>query len=240
MSIQTRSVEYHDGDCLLEGLKCWDDEMDKPRPGVLVAHAWRGRSEFEDGKARRLAELGYVGVAMDLFGKGVLGTSIEENRALMQPFLDDRTLLQRRMKLGVEQARMQEEVDASQIAAIGFCFGGLCVLDLARTGAEVTGVVSFHGLFTPPNNTGGNRIIAKVLVMHGWDDPMATPQQLTELGHELTMMGADWQIHAYGNTMHAFTNPSANDPGFGTQYRQEADRRSWQSMQAFLSEIFAS
>lgn len=243
MTIRTQTVEYRDGDRLLEGFKCWDGAASGSRrgvrPGVLVTHAWRGRSAFEERKARQLAELGYVGFALDLYGKGVLGKSVEENRALMKPFMDDRALLQRRMQLAVAEIRAQKEVDERHVAAIGYCFGGLCVLDLARTGCDVDGVVSFHGLFVSPGNTAGNRISAKVLAMHGWEDPMATPEHLAGLGNELTMMGADWQIHAYGNAMHAFTNPDANDPDFGTVYNEDADRRSWQSMQAFLSEIFA-
>lgn len=239
MTIRTRHVEYRDGDRLLEAEMAWDDDAPGRRPGVLIAHAWRGRSEFENGKARRLAELGYVGFALDLFGKGVLGNSVEENSALIQPFMDDRALLQRRMQLSLDQLRSQEEVDRTKVAAMGFCFGGLCVLDLARTGADVNGAVSFHGLLTPPGNTADNRIKSRVLVMHGWDDPMSTPDHLVALGNELTSMKADWQIHAFGNAMHAFTNPDANDPGLGTVYQADADRRSWQMMQAFFSEIFA-
>ena len=241
MTIQTRTVAYRDADQPLEGYLCWDDASSQHdvRPGVLVSHTWRGRGPFEEAKARQLAELGYVGFALDLYGRGVLGNSVEENRALMQPFMADRTLLQRRMQLAVAMIRSQKEVDKAHIAAIGYCFGGLCVLDLARVGADVDGVVSFHGLFTPPGNTEGNRISAKVLAMHGWEDPMATPEQLAGLAHELTKMGADWQIHAYGNVMHAFTNPDANNPEFGTVYHEAADRRSWNSMRAFLSEIFA-
>jgi dienelactone hydrolase len=216
----------------------WEDGGKDPRPGVLVSHAWGGRSDFEDGKADRLAELGYVGFAIDLFGKGRRGGSKEENAALIQPFLDDRAMLQRRMALGLEQIRKQKEVDASRVAAMGFCFGGLCVLDLARTGADISGIASFHGLFGKPGNTEGNQIQAKVLVMHGWDDPMATPEQFLGLTEELTEMGADWQIHAYGNTVHAFTNPAAADPDFGTVYSADADRRSWQALQLFLAEIF--
>jgi dienelactone hydrolase len=121
---------------------------------------------------------------------------------------------------------------------MGFCFGGLCVLDLARTGTDLLGVASFHGLFSPPGNTEGNRILAKILVMHGWDDPMATPDQVVGLAEELTAMGADWQIHGYGNTVHAFTNPTANDVAYGTVYDADADRRSWQNLQLFLAEIF--
>lgn len=239
MSIRTRTIEYEDGDALLEGELAWDDAGVAARPGVLIAHAWRGRSEFESGKARSLAELGYAGFAMDLYGKGVRGGSIEENRALMRPFMEDRALLQRRMRLALECLRSQEEVDAARTGAIGFCFGGLCVLDLARTGAGIGGVASFHGLLRPPGNTLANTIRAKVLVLHGWDDPMATPDELVALGRELTSMGADWQIHAFGNAMHAFTNPQANDPGFGTVYQADADRRSWQLAQAFLAEVFA-
>jgi len=216
----------------------WDDSAHDPRPGVLVSHAWGGRGEYEEHRAELLAELGYVGFALDLYGKGVRGTSKEENAALMQPLLDDRGMLQRRMQLALEQLRGQKEVDSARVAAMGYCFGGLCVLDLARTGADVAGVASFHGLFGQPGNTPGNRISARVLVMHGWDDPMATPDQVLGLADELTSMGADWQIHAYGSTMHAFTNPDANDPDFGTVYSATADRRSWQSLQLFLAEIF--
>lgn len=239
MSIATRPVEYEDGGQRFEAFVAWDSGAGERRPGVLIAHAWRGCGEQERAKAEQLAELGYVGFALDLYGKGNRGGSVGENRKLMQPFMDDRTLLQRRMQLALRVIREQTEVDGPRVAAIGFCFGGLCVLDLARTGADISGVVSFHGLFRPPGNTAGNRIRAKVLVLHGWDDPMAPPDALLELGHELTAMQADWQIHAYGNAMHAFTNPGANDPEFGTVYHADADRRSWQAMQAFLAELFS-
>ena len=238
MSIQTRLVEYKDGDILLEAYVAWDESSHDSRPGVLISHAWSGRSEFEEGKAAQLAELGYVGFALDLYGKGVKGGDPDQNRALMQPLLDDREMLQRRMHLALDNIRKQKEVDDERVAAMGFCFGGLCVLDLARTGADILGAASFHGLFSPPGNTEGKEISAKVLVMHGWDDPMAAPDQALALADELTAAGADWQIHAYGNTVHAFTNPAANDVEHGTVYDANADRRSWQSLQLFLAEIF--
>jgi dienelactone hydrolase len=240
LGIRTRPVEYADGDTVLEGLLAWDDTADAPRPGVMVSHAWAGRREFEDGKARALAELGYTGFALNLYGKGVRGGSAEENAALMQPFVDDRAMLQARMRLSLDIMRAQPEVDGQRVAAIGFCFGGLCVLDLARTGVDLAGVVSFHGLLGSPGNTAGNSINAKILALHGWDDPMATPEQVLALADELTGQGADWQLHAYGNTVHAFTNPEANDPDFGTVYSPAADRRSWAAMTGFLDELFAT
>ncbi len=238
MTIQTRHVDYRDGDVHLQAYVAWDAAAEGQRPGVMISHAWAGRSDFENGKAEELAKLGYVGCALDLYGKGVLGNSTEENSALMQPFLDDREMLQGRLQIALNVLKDLEEVDASRVAAIGFCLGGLCVLDLARTGADLSGVVSFHGLFGSPGNTAGNKVKAKVLALHGWDDPMATPDQVVSLAEELTSMGADWQIHGYGNTMHAFTNPNANDPGFGTVYSADADRRSWNALQNFLSEVF--
>ncbi len=237
MGIQTRSIDYSHNGVPLEGILAWDDALAGPRPAVLVSHAWAGRDAFAVGKARALAELGYAGFALDMYGNGLVGSGPEENAKLMGPFMDDRALLQGRQLAALDAVRRQPEVDAGRVAAMGFCFGGLCVLDLARTGADLRGVASFHGLLTPPGNTEGNRIKAKVLVLHGYDDPMAPPEQVLELASELTLGGADWQIHAYGNTVHAFTNPQANDPGFGTVYKAEADRRSWQALKNFLAEV---
>jgi dienelactone hydrolase len=238
MALQQRVVEYCDGGTVFEGRLTWDDSQPGPKPGILVAHAWGGRSDYEDGKADRLAALGYVAFALDLYGKGVRGGDPDTNAALMQPFLDDRAMLQQRMRVSLHALRGQPEVDTDRVAAIGFCFGGLCVLDLARSSADVAGVVSFHGLFSPPGNTSGNEVRAKVLALHGWDDPMAPPEAVQGLASELSAMGADWQIHAYGNTMHAFTNPAADNADMGTVYDPVADRRSWRAMNNFLEELF--
>jgi dienelactone hydrolase len=238
LSLKHRLVEYRDGDTVLEGRIVWDDSIAGPRPGVLVSHAWGGRSDYEDGKADGLASLGYAALALDLYGKGVRGSSPEENGALMQPFLDDREMLQQRLLISLAALREQEEVDVDKTAAIGFCFGGLCVLDIARVGGDVAGVVSIHGLFSPPGNTAGKTIDARVLALHGWDDPMATPDDVNLFTNEMSAMKADWQLHAYGNTMHAFTNPAANSPDRGTVYDATADRRSWQAIGNFLEELF--
>ncbi|UZR29129.1 dienelactone hydrolase family protein [Methylococcus mesophilus] len=237
MAVQTRDIDYRHADALLSGFLAYDDDLSLPRPAVLISHAWGGRDEFVCTKARRLAELGYVAFALDMYGKGVLGEGPEQNVRLMQPFVSDRGLLQARITAALDTLRALPEVDPAHIAAMGFCFGGLCVLDLARTGADLRGVVSFHGLFTPPGNTAGRKIRAKVLVLHGYEDPMTPPDQVIALSRELTEAGADWQIHMYGHVVHAFTNPLANDPSFGTVYDPTADRRSWQAMQNFLTEV---
>lgn len=238
MGIKTRQIEYTHGDVLLQGLMAWDDQHKSPRPGVLVSHAWRGRSEFENEKARELARLGYTGFALDLYGKGICGSSPEENRALMQPFLDDRAMLRDRLLLALETMRAQAEVNDQQTAAIGYCFGGLCVLDLARCGADIKGAVSFHGLLGAPAGLPGKTPQARILVLHGWNDPMATPSDVLALAEEFGEAGADWQLHAYGTASHAFTNPAANDAAHGLLYDASADRRSWSSMQSFLQELF--
>lgn len=209
-----------------------------PAPLVLVCHAWAGRSQFENDKAHALAELGYTSVAIDIFGKDVLGKDKDECQSLIQPFVEDRAKLQDLLKANIETMKGLPEADASKIAAIGFCFGGLCVLDMARSGAAIDGVVSFHGLLNAPGNT-IERIKTKVLALHGWDDPMATPDDVKALGEEMTKAKADWQLHGYGGVMHAFTNPAANDPDFGTVFNAQAEKRSWSSMRLFLNELFA-
>ncbi|MCY4211174.1 MAG: dienelactone hydrolase family protein [Gammaproteobacteria bacterium] len=236
--IQERFIEYEHEGVTLEGFLACDDAEQGERPAVMVVHAWGGRSQFECDKARALAELGYVGFAADLYGKGVLGASVEENASLIQPFLDDRAKLQSRLTTALATLSSQPEVDESQVAAIGYCFGGLCVLDLARIGTDIKGVASFHGLFRAPGNTAGTRITAKVLALHGHEDPMVPVDAVVALEQELTQAGADWQIHVYGNTLHAFTNPDANNPDLGAIYNKRAEQRSWQTLLNFLEELF--
>jgi dienelactone hydrolase len=238
VSIQTKTIDYSQDGETFEGFLAWDESNSGPRPGIVISHAWGGAGGFEQERARDLAQLGYVGFCLDLYGKGVRGSSPEENSKLMQPFLADRALLQKRMRLAIDVAGQQDQIDARKVAAMGYCFGGLCVLDLARTGGDVLGVVSFHGLFVPPGNTTGNKITAKVLALHGWDDPMVPPDAVVGLAAELTEAGADWQIHGFGHTKHAFTNPEAKDPAHGLQYNESAKNRSWKMLVDFLAEIF--
>lgn len=233
MTIQTTIVPYEHSGVALNGYLAWDDSQTGPRPLVLVAHAWGGQTDMERGFAQKVAGMGYAAFAIDLFGK--TGGSKEENQALIKPFIEDRALLQARMAESLRVARAQD-VCAQDAAAIGFCFGGLCVLDLARIGADVAGVVSFHGLFGAPDVGKADTISAKVLLLHGWDDPMAKPESVLAITEELTEAKADWRLHAYGGTMHAFTNPAANDPDFGTVFDQRANDLAWKACEDFLAE----
>ncbi len=239
MAITENTVVYMDGDVVLEAFFAFDDAFTERRPAVLISHTWCGRDTFVADKARKLAALGYVGFALDMYGKGILGANVEENARLMQPFMEDRAKLQQRMKAALNTVKLLPWVDDSKIAAMGFCFGGLCVLDLARSGADIKGVVSFHGLLFPPENIQGNKIKAKILALHGRDDPMGLPEQVLAFQEEMTQADVDWQFVSYGHTVHAFTNPVANNPDFGTVYQADADRRAWLSMQNFFTEIFA-
>jgi dienelactone hydrolase len=231
-------IRYKDGATECVGYLAHPDGKSKV-PAVLIAHAWDGCDEFARSKARALAELGYAGVALDIYGAGKCGSGPQENAGLMQPFLDDRAMLRRRLGAGLSWAAANRLIDAKRIAAMGFCFGGLCVLDMARSGADLRGVISFHGLFTPAAGIPNARIKARVLALHGYDDPMVPPNAVLALAKELTESGADWQIHAYGNTLHAFTNPAARDRSFGAYYDANADRRSWETTINFLKECLA-
>jgi dienelactone hydrolase len=239
MSVISNTVAYLDGDVLLEAFFAFDDAFQGRRPAVLINHTWAGRDEFVAEKAKKLAALGYVGFAVDMYGKDIMGSSPEENEKLMRPFMNNRQMLQKRMQAALYAVKLMPWVDDSKIAAIGFCFGGLCALDLARTGVELKGVVSFHGLLGKPDNTQGNIIKAKILALHGHDDPLAPVDQVLAFEQEMTSAGADWQLHTFGNTLHAFTNPQANSPDFGMAYQADADRRSWLAMENFMTEVFA-
>ncbi len=240
MSVTTQLVEYEDGGQTLEGYFARPEGSSATLSTVLVCHAWGGRGEFECEKARALAELGYTAFAVDLYGKGVLGTGPEENQELMRPFIQDRAMLRRRLGKALNTVRGIDNVDESRLAAIGYCFGGLCVLEMARARLPVNGVVSFHGLLGAPDNIETGPVTAKVLALHGWNDPMAPPSAVEGFGEEMNTAAADWQLHAYGGVYHAFTNPKANDPnGLGVLYNADADRRSWQTMKDFLEEVLA-
>ncbi len=239
MPVQGELIEYtFEGDTY-EGYVAHDTDLEGSRPGILISHAWGGRGDFENARANDLAALGYTAFALDVFGQGVRGKSREENRALIAPLMEDRSLLQRRLIKSLTTMRSHPTVDQARTAIIGYCFGGLCALDLARSGSNILGAVSIHGLLQgiDGQEASTDPISASVLALHGWDDPMATPDTVLAFAEEMKAREADWQVHAYGNTMHAFTNPQAQDPDFGTVYSALADQRSWLAMTDFLTEV---
>lgn len=206
-------------------------------PVVVVVHAWGGLGNNEKGKAHRIAaDLGYAAFAIDAYGKGRRGGTPELNQALMNPLVADRGALQARLAGGIAAAK--KTAGASKAAAVGYCFGGLCVLDMARAGHDVLGVASFHGLFSPAPNIPQPTITAKVLIEHGWQDPMATPESVLTLAEEMVAAGADWRLNAHGRAVHAFTTEGAANRAGGVAYDAAADRRSFASLKDFLAEVF--
>ena len=229
-----------------EPLTCEGEELEsvlvgrrdrEPRPIVMLFPTVMGVSDLELDFGRQLVELGYSGFVADVFGKRFRGSPRETMVGEMNRLKADRAGLRRRVSALFEQARSLNGADGSAIAAAGFCFGGLCALDLARSGAELAGVASFHGLFDPPGLE-AQPIKAKVIAFHGWEDPLAPPEKLLALGEELTAAGADWQIHAYGGVQHGFTNPQAKGAIEGVRYNDAAAERSWTAFINFLEEVF--
>lgn len=240
--IQREYLDYTEGEVTCEAYVVHDRATKTKRPCVIVAHDWSGQNEAIRVATDELARFNYIGFGLDVYGKGVRGGESDDNTALMAPFLQDRGLLRRRLVAAVEIAKQHPLVDSERgVAVIGYCFGGLCALDVARSGVPgVQGVASIHGIFAPPGLGAQRPISAKVLVLHGWEDPMAPPADLLDLARELTDAGADWQIHAYGHAMHAFTWPGANRPEQGIFYDAVAARRSRSALQNFLSELFVT
>ena len=207
-------------------------------PTVLVFHGMEGRSDAQVDFCQLLADVGYKAVAVDLFGRAVSAAGPDACAAAMDVFLKDRKALQDRIIGVVETIRQLPAVTPSAMAAIGFCFGGLCVLDAARHGMDLRAVGAFHGLLTPLPESSDAPISTKVSVFHGWEDPLAPPSDVVDLAAELTERGADWQLHAYGHAMHAFMAPFANAPERGIQYDEKTRRRAWASLIDFLEETF--
>lgn len=237
VEMETRRIDYCDKGVELEGFVAVDPSFSGKRPVVLLFHAWDGRSSFVEQKAIQLAKLGFVGCALDLYGKGVLGKTKEECSSLMGPFIQDRKKLLERISTYRTLLPLIPEAGREAIAAMGFCFGGLCALDLARSGADLKGVVSFHGIFAPPPFESAP-IKAKILAFHGYKDPMVTPKDLLSFAEEMDAKKVDFQLHVFGKAMHAFTNPAASDPGFGTVYHEDSAKISWEQAVQFLRAIF--
>lgn len=237
--IRTKRIEYKDSQNTFEGFLAVDTSISEKRPVIMVCHAYGGLSQFEEDKAIELAKLGYVGFASDVYGKGKRATSPDEAQQLMGIMNANRKELLHRLQLSLSTAKSLEYADPSRIGAIGFCFGGKCVLDIARSGANLSGVVSFHGLFDAPDFNKDVTISTPILILHGWDDPLAKPEAVLELTKELTQKGANWEMNAYGNTGHSFTNPKANMHEKGLFFSQSSSDNAWARMESFFSKMFS-
>ena len=236
--IKTETVEYTQGDVTLEGFHAYDDSIQGKRPSVLIVHQWKGLGSYEKKRAEMLAKLGYNVFAADIYGKGIRPASPKEAGALAGKYKSDRALLRERVKAGLDALRKNEMTDPQKVAAIGYCFGGTTVLELARSGADVSGVVSFHGGLSSPNPGDAKNIKAKVLVLHGADDPHVMPE-VPDFQDEMRKAGVDWQLVSYGGAVHSFTDWNAgNDNSKGAAYNEKADKRSWEAMKEFFAEIF--
>ncbi len=236
--IQTKRIIYNEADNTFEGFVAWDSTTTAKRPVVLISHAFSGQLQFEENKAVELAKLGYIGFAIDIYGKGIRGKTRDESKRLMDALDADRKTLLKRMQLSVKTAKELQFADSTKIGAIGFCFGGKCVLDLARSGDTISGVVSFHGLYDAPEFNKDTKINTPILVLHGWDDPLAPPKDIVMLGKELTSKSAPWELNAYGHTGHAFTNPKANTPENGLVYNKDSNTKGWNRMKVFFETAF--
>lgn len=235
----TKTVEYDQGGTKLEGYLAYDDKFKGPRPGVLVAHQWMGLTDYEQRRTRELAELGYVAFALDIYGKGVRPNNPKDAGATAGKYRKDIPLYRARAQAGLAELRKQPNVDQRKVAAIGYCFGGGTVLELARGGAELNGMVSFHGSLDTPDPNDAKNIKGKVLVLHGASDPNVTRESVLKFWDEMTNAKVDFYFTAYGHAVHAFTQPGAgNDPSTGAAYDEKADKRSWQAMKDFFGEIF--
>jgi dienelactone hydrolase len=237
--IHTHPLEYIHHKTTLEAHIAHPADVSGKLPVVLLMHAWEGRNEFVVEKANYYAGKGYVGVALDNYGKGILGHSLEENSKLMTPLMDDRKFLAERLIAGFEAIKQLPFVDSNKIVVMGFCFGGLCALDLLRNAVELVGVISVHGLLGAPKHYAPRyNTTTKVLALTGYNDPMVVPQQVSEFEHELDQAKVDWQMITYGQTSHAFTNPKVNDTKLGLIYNPLAAKRSTVAIDNFINECF--
>ncbi len=237
--VRTKVVEYKQGNTALEGFLAWDDAVKGPRPGVLVVHEWTGLGRYVKSRAEQLAKLGYVAFCADIYGKGVRPATPEEAAKTAAIYKNDRALTRARVNAALDVLRANPLVDQKRIAAIGYCFGGMVVLELARSGADVAGVVTFHGALDTPTPADAKNIRCKVLALQGGDDPFVGPKDVAAFEKEMRDAHVDWQLVQYGGAVHSYTNPDAgNDNAKGAAYNAQADRRSWQAMKDFFAEIF--
>jgi dienelactone hydrolase len=234
-----QTVSYRQGGDELKGYLAYDPAIRGSRPAVLVVHEWWGLNDYIRRRANQLAELGYIAFAADIYGSGFVTKDPQEAGKYAGKFRGDRQLLRSRANAGLKVLLDQPLSDKRRVAAIGYCFGGTAVLELARSGAPVAGTVSFHGGLDTPNPEDARAIKGKVLALHGADDTVVPPAQVHAFEEEMQMSKVDWHLVLYGGAVHSFTNPdSGSDPSKGIAYNEKADRRSWEHMKLFFAELF--
>jgi len=237
--VKTQTIDYQSGDTKLQGYLAYDDSFTGKRPGILICHEWWGLTDYPKHRAEQLAKLGYVAFALDMYGTGVTADNAQDATKLSTPFDQDRQLVRTRALAGLDVLKQQPQVDPTKIAAIGYCFGGMVALELARAGTNLTGVVTFHGALGTPHPELDQPITAKILVCTGADDAFVPPAAVEAFQNEMRAAYADYQINVYSHAVHAFTNPDADKFGLkNIAYNAEADHRSWEAMIAFFNEIF--
>ncbi len=238
VTISTQWIDYQDGNVKLRGYFA-KPTGDATVPGVVIVHDWYGVSDYVVGRANQVAELGYAAFALDMYGTGKLGKDSKEASALAAPFYSNVSLMVSRSQAGLKVLKLQKGVDGKRLAAMGYCFGGSTVLQLARSGEPLTGVVSFHGGLKTSVPAKSGDIKAKLLVLHGGAEVYVPPTDLANFITEMNTAKATWRMEVYGGAVHAFTRPDAgNDPSKGAAYNAEADKRSFSAMTAFFKEIF--
>lgn len=238
-AVKTETIDYKQGDTVLSGVLAYDDAIQGKRPGIIVVHEWWGRNAYVQRRAERLAQLGYVAFAVDMYGKGKVTNDPKMAGEWSGAIKKDRALGRERFDAGWKVLREFRLTDPARMAAIGYCFGGTVVLEMARSGADLAGVASFHGGLDTPAPAEQGKVKARVLALAGGDDPFVPPAQVNAFEDEMRKAGADWQLAVYGGAMHSFTNPDADGYHLkGAAYDEKADRRSWEAMQVFFREIF--
>lgn len=239
-AIKTENVSYKQGETELQGYLAYDDSAKDNRPGVLVVHEWWGLDDYPKQRAEQLAKLGYVAFAADIYGKGKVTSDPKKAGQWAGELKGNRQLMRDRALAGLEALKKNEHVDPAKIAAIGYCFGGTVVLELARAGTELAGVVSFHGGLDAVPGMEAKNVKTKMLILNGADDKMAGPEQVAALEKELKTAHADYKMISYPGAVHGFTNPKngAGLMGGAVAYNEEADKASWKEMQNFFAQIF--
>ena len=234
-AVKFETINYQQGDTALEGWIVYDDAVTGKRPGVVVYPAWWGPSAMDKDVAERLAKMGYVAFVADIYGKGVRPDTIPAAAAESGKYYKDRPLVLARAQAGFDQLRQSPLVDGTKLAAIGYCFGGMPALDLARSGAPLIDVVTFHGSLGTPNPESDKNIKGHVLALHGAADPIVNAEAVAKFEKELSDAGVDWQVVLYGGAMHAFTDHvHIQAPDHGIKYDEAADKRSWQAASDLL------